>query len=117
MTMAAAFVPENHDANLRAAIEGLSPPSNNSPSSTRLTPESDDDSDIARDENGFELKPLQSEPQDGPSGGREWRRLAEQDRQGAIEDADAEKSPYTAAEEKAVVKKLDRRLVVFMALL
>lgn len=110
----ASSVPANHDANLRAAIDGLTPSaSDGSPSSTRLTPASDDESDIG--EEGYELKAMRPEEEQATEG--DWRRLAEQERQTEVEDAEKERRPYTAAEEKAVLRKLDRRLVVFMALL
>lgn len=111
----ASSVPANHDANLRAAIEGLSPSgSDGSPSSTRLTPESEDDSDMG--EEGFEMKSLRREEEEQATEG-DWRRLAEHERQTEVDDAEKERRPYTAAEEKVVLRKLDRRLVVFMALL
>ena len=111
---------ERHDRSLRAAVDELS---NDSPSSTRLTPDSDSESDDggpvvhAKGDEEYEMKEM--DPKDrGQGEGPDWRLLADQHERGLEEaEEDDNRKFYTAAEEKKVIRKLDRRLVVFMALL
>lgn len=110
-----------HDRSLRAAMESLDA-DDESPSSTRLTPESgdEDDDDLfgheGRGESGYEMERLNGGRADNNSG--DWRDLAEEHERN-LEHAEEykERKSYSKDEERRVVRKLDRKLVVFMALL
>jgi hypothetical protein len=80
----------------------------------RLTPESDSD-DGDDDEGGEES----SGDDEGAKDGREWYEMREGLGEGSREQGHARRRRllYTPDEERAVVRKFDRKLVVFMAVL
>ena len=85
--------------------------------STRLTPsdiDSDDGLPLVEDKGAYELHPLSGAPEDNPS------RDSYDDEEGPRFTSRASVQSYelyTPDEDKAVLKKLDRKLVGFMALL
>lgn len=118
-----------HDRSLRAAIDSLDAEDDDPPSSARLTPESGDehdeyDDDAAflgrgdgRGDSGYEMDRLDG---DGAAGARAgWRDMADEHERGLeeAEEREGKRPAYTRDEERGVVRKLDRRLVLFMALL
>lgn len=104
-----------------AGVETLSPGDSSSPSSggpDRLTPESSSSEDLCKEAHGLAMDPLLSsdDDDDDSSDGDEVYELREQGSR-AVDGRLRNGFSYTAEEERVVVEKFDRRLVLFVAFL
>ena len=94
------------------------PSSNSSSSNARLTPDSNSDSDLEMEEYGesYKMRPrgerAAGEGEDSDEEGNKYRR-----RRGTSMSTVQSFQLYTPDEERAVVRKFDRKLVLFVALL
>lgn len=104
-----------------AGVETLPPGDSSSPSSgpDRLTPESSSSEDLGKEAHGLAMDPLLSsddDDDDDSSDGDEVYELRDRGSR-AVDGRPRNGFAYTAEEERVVVAKFDRRLVLFVAFL